>query len=235
MVTKTSSYGMSQGDQAYERIESLIAHMELKPGETMTMADLQERVSLGRTPVLEAIRKLSDDTLLEVRAGRGIKVTPIDLHRERRLLRIRRDIEVFVVELAIDNASGLVRNQLNQLARLLRELKSGSDIRPFNELDKRMDQLLLEAADEPFVERTLRPLHTTFRRLGYLYQSHLGSERTVQENIQMHMDMLDAIIERDTPKALKATHLLMDFMEEMLVPLERDLAPSYLDVNIKPF
>ncbi len=234
MSNKTAAYGMSQGEQAYERIESLIAHMELKPGESMTMADLQERVALGRTPVLEAIRKLSDDTLLEVRAGRGVRVTPIDLHRERRLLRIRRDIECFVVELAIDNASGLVRNQLHHLARMLRELKASTDIRPFNELDKRMDQLLLEAADEPFLERTLRPLHTTFRRLGYLYQSHFGNERTVHDNVQMHVDMLDAIIEHDTATALRSTHLLMDFMEEMFAPLERDLEPSYLDVGIKP-
>jgi len=231
---KTEPSCLSQGELAYERLESLIAHLELKPGTFMTMADLQSRVELGRTPVLEAIRKLSDDTLLEVRAGRGVRVTPIDLVRERRLLKIRRDVECFVVELAIENASGLVRNQMHYLERALREVESSSDLRQFNELDRRMDRLLLDAAEEPFVERTLRPLHTIFRRLGYLYQSHLGTEQTVRDNIQMHVRILQAIIDRDIGAAVSATGTLMDFMDGMFIPLERELEPSNFDVSIKP-
>lgn len=231
---KTESSGLSQGELAYERLETLIAHLELKPGAFMTMADLQERVELGRTPVLEAIRKLSDDTLLEVRAGRGVRVTPIDLVRERRLLEIRRHLECFVVGLAIDNASGLVRNQMHYLARALREVEASQDMRQFNDLDKRMDRLLLDAAAEPFVERSLRPLHTIFRRLGFLYQSHLGTDDSVQDNVQLHVNILEAIIDRDSETAVAATKRLMDFMDEMFTPLERRLEPYHFDVSIEP-
>lgn len=231
---KIKSSGLSQGELAYERLESLIAHLELKPGAFMTMADLQEHAALGRTPVLEAIRKLSDDTLLQVRAGRGVRVTPINLVRERRLLEIRRHLECFVVKLAIDNASGLVSNQMHYLARALKDVETSRDMRQFNELDKRMDQLLLDAADEPFVERSLRPLHAIFRRLGFLYQSYLGTEDSMQYNVQLHINILEAIIAHDSETGVEATMTLMDFMDEMFAPLENLLEPYHFDVSIKP-
>ena len=41
----------------------------------------------------------------------------------------------------------------------------------FNRLDRRIDQLFVAAAGEPFLEHTLRPLHTIFRRIGWIYHS----------------------------------------------------------------
>lgn len=233
-TNKSATYSKSQGNLAYDRLESSIAHMDIQPGAFMTMADLQKQVGLGRTPVLEAIRKLTDDTLLEMQAGIGIRVTPIDLAREKRLLKIRRDLECFVLEMAIENESGLVRNQMHHLVQALYEAESNNDLRRFNELDKRMDQLILEAANEPFVARTLRPLHTIFRRLGFLYQSHLGDATSINKNILIHIKILEAVLNRDAPSAISANHELMDFMHAMFEPLDRKLEPSFFDVSIKP-
>ena len=50
-------------------------------------------------------------------------------------------------------------------------MEHGADmtIDQFNAIDRRIDQLFLAAANEPFVESTLRPLHTIFRRIGWIY------------------------------------------------------------------
>ncbi|WP_280570606.1 GntR family transcriptional regulator [Chromohalobacter sp. 296-RDG] len=237
-----STKGFSQGELAYERIESLLTHMELRPGEYLTLQAVQERVGLGRTPIVEAVRKLSDDTLVEVRAGRGLKVVPIDLVRERELLSLRRDMERFAIQRTINNASPLHFSQMRRLCESLEALNlaretalTAEDIRSFNELDHRMDDLILAAASEPFLGRTLRPLHTIYRRLGFLFLTYCGTDELIHRNITLHQDVLRAILDRDYPEACKASDGLMDFAANMFPPLEMELDPSLLDASIKPF
>jgi DNA-binding GntR family transcriptional regulator len=233
--------GMSRAELAYERIETLLAHMELAPGAFLTMAELQARTGLGRMPVLEATRRLSDDTLLEVRAGRGIRVFPIDPGRERRLLRVRHDLERFAIEQACERASTLERSQMRQLASALAALIEDDTplcderIRRFNEIDRRMDRLVLKAASEPFVERTLRPLHTLFRRLGYLFLTHFGDEPLIRTNIRLHQELLEAVIAGRKPAADDVLSRLMAFAAEMMDPIETSLDPALLDAGIVPF
>ena len=44
---------------AYQRIEELLVHCELKPGQFMTMLELQHITGFGRTPVHHAVNRLS--------------------------------------------------------------------------------------------------------------------------------------------------------------------------------
>ena len=232
--------GISRAELAYERLETLLAHMELRPGAFLTMAELQTRTGLGRMPVLEATRRLSDDTLLEVRAGRGIRVLPIDLGRERRLLRVRHDLERFAIEQACARASTLERSQMRQLAAALADLTRDDAplcddrVRRFNDIDRRLDRLVLKAASEPFIERTLRPLHTLFRRLGYLFLMHFGDEPLIRTNIRLHQEMLECVIDGRIQAADEALARLMAFAGEMLDPIEKHLDPALLDAAITP-
>ncbi len=100
---------------AYERIEILIVNCELKPGRFLAMQDLQAMTGFGRTPVHQAVNRLAADTLITVRPRHGVQIAPIDLARERMLLRLRRDIERFVIRLAAERASPTNSNQLLHL------------------------------------------------------------------------------------------------------------------------
>jgi DNA-binding GntR family transcriptional regulator len=136
-------------DLAYERIEELLINCELKPGRQLTLQELQDATGLGRTPVHNAVSRLAADTLLIVLPRHGLRVAPIDLARERLLLQLRRDMERFVVRLAIERASLSHRNQMLHIERALRERRDEITLGEFNVLDRRIDQILLAAADEP--------------------------------------------------------------------------------------
>src|ERR671912_1405288 len=158
---------------AYERLEDLIVNCELKPGRFLAIQDLQELTGFSRTPVHQAVSRLSDDTLLLVRPRHGVQIAPIDLARERMLLQLRRDIERFVIRLAAERSGPSHRNQFLHIERLLRERRDSMTVEEFNVLDRRMDKLILAVAGERFVEHTVRPLHTIFRRIGWLHHTHL--------------------------------------------------------------
>ena len=154
---------------AYERIEDLLVSCELKPGRFMATHDLQTLVEFGHTPVHQAVHRLATDALLIVTPRHGIQIAPIDLTRERLLLRLRRDMERFVIRLSTEHSGASQRNQMLHIRRQLIEHGVLMSIEQFNVIDRRIDQLLLTAANEPFVASTLRPLDTIFRRIGWIY------------------------------------------------------------------
>lgn len=219
---------------AYQRLEDLLVTCELKPGRFLAMQDLQQLTGLGRTPVHQAVNRLAADTLILVRPRHGLQIAPIDLARERLLLRLRRDIERFVIQLAAERSGPSHRNQMLHLERVLRERRSELDLKGFNSLDRRIDDLILAVANEPFLEHTLRPLHTIFRRIGWIYHGHVSGHANLSGTIDCHLALLSAVANRHVDRAVACSDALMDFVEGMFDRLEEEVDPSLLDCSVEP-
>ena len=220
-------------ETAYEQIEAAIVSCELRPGTDLSMQHLQDLTGLGRTPVHHAVNRLALDTLIVVKPRQGLRIAPIDLSRERLLLSLRRDIERFVIELATERSNASHRNQMLHLSRVLTERRVGMGINEFNEIDRRIDALLLSAAGEPFLQHTLRPLHSIFRRTGWLYHRQMPEGRKLDGTIDVHLAVLNAVANRHLDAALQACDTLIAFVDEMFENLEARVDPSLLDASIK--
>ena len=221
--------------RAHEGIEERLVNCQLQPGRYLSMQELQDMVQLGRTPVHQAVTRLAEDTLLRVHARRGLQVAPIDLARERVLLQLRKDMERFVIRLAAEKSNSSHRNQMLHLKRHLRENKLTMTIDAFNAIDRRLDRLFLSAAGEPFVENTLRPLHTIFRRIGWLYHSKVAPEDGVAKTVDVHLALLDAVANCHVQQAIEASDELIAFVDRMFDVLEREIDPALLDCGLSDF
>lgn len=219
---------------AYERIEAMLIDCQLKPGRQLTVQDLQELTGFGRTPVHHAVSRLAADTLIIVRPRHGLQIAPIDLARERVLLRLRRDLERFVARLAAERAGPMHRNQMLHMARLLRDRRESMTLDAFNPLDRRIDQMILSAAGEPFLEHTLRPLHTLFRRIGYIYHSHVATPDDLSGTVDHHLALLNAIAASQGERAVAAADELVSFVDGMFDALEETVDPTLLDCSLTP-
>jgi DNA-binding GntR family transcriptional regulator len=222
----------SLADTAYVLIEDLIVHCRLAPGIDVHMAELQVIVGIGRTPVYQAVRRLAAETLLRIRPRDGLQISPIDLKRDRKLLNLRRDLDRFVVDQASEKLTGNQRNRLLRLGQTIRERRPLLDVHAFNQLDRQLDAILLDAAGEPFLDRTLRPLHTIFRRAGHVYLLHLGGQTGLDQTIDCHLALLDAVAERQRRQAITASDRLIDFADSMFDALEVGIEPGLLDASL---
>jgi DNA-binding GntR family transcriptional regulator len=223
---------LMQVDLAYESIERMLVNCQLAPGRFLPIQELQDLVGLGRTPVHQAVNRLASDTLLVVRPRHGLQIAPINLARERALLPLRRDIERFVIRLAAKRSGASQRNQMLSLLRSLREPPENLTIDRFNVIDRNIDQLLIATAGEPFVDHTLRPLHTFFRRIGWLYHTRVASGRGLERSVACHVELLDAIANRRVEQALKALDELIGFVDGMFDVLEQEIDASLLDCSL---
>lgn len=223
---------LNQVDLAYERIERLLVNCQLAPGRLLAVQDLQQMVGLGRTPVHQAVGRLASDTLLIVRPRHGLQIAPINLSRERSLLALRRDIERFVIRLAVERCGPSQRNQMLSLLRSLREPPETLTIDRFNLIDRNIDQLLIAVAGEPFVDDTLRPLHTLYRRIGWLYHTRVAPEQNLDRSVVCHIALMEAVTEGRVDEAIAALDELIGFVDSMFEVLEREIDASLLDCSL---
>ena len=219
---------------AYQRIEDLLVSCELKPGRFLTVQELQTVTGFGRTPVHNAVNQFAADTLIIIRPRHGLQIAPIDLARERLLLGLRRDIERFVVKLATDRASLSHRNQALHIERLLKEKHDSITLDEFNKLDRRIDTLLLAASGEPFLTHTLRPLHTIYRRIGFIHHRYMPGQTDLSGTIDRHIVILTAFANRHVDRAVAATDALVDLVDAMFEGMESGIDPRLLDCSIEP-
>src|SRR5215217_7928573 len=66
-------------EKAYQAISGAIARLDLKPGEALTQDRLARWLSISRTPVREALRRLEQDGIIQTAPGRGLVVTELTL------------------------------------------------------------------------------------------------------------------------------------------------------------
>jgi DNA-binding GntR family transcriptional regulator len=216
---------------AYDRIEDLIVHCRVAPGASITTNALQDLVKLGRTPVHQAVRRLAAETLIRIRPRDGLQISPIDLQRDRRLLQLRREMDRFVAELATERLDANQRNRLLRLGATMVARRREMDVHEFNTYDRQLDAILLNASAEPFLDRTLRPLHTIFRRAGHVHLTHLGGAAGLDRTIECHLALLSAVVDRNTKGAKSASDTLVDFAQSMFDSLEGNIDPALLDAG----
>lgn len=231
---KARSNGTNLAGLAYDRLEELIVSCVLRPGQLLSIQHLQEHIGLGRTPIHQAVSRLAADTLIIIRPRHGLQIAPVDLARERTLLQLRRDLERFVVRLATERCDASDRNQMLHIAALLRHSAKGMTLEVFNRLDRRMDHLFIEAAREPFLEHILRPLHTLFRRTGWIYHTHVRPDAGLARTAECHLAILDAVASRRVRDAVAAADRLVSFSDSMFDALGAGVDPGLFHCNLDP-
>ena len=165
-------------------------------------------------------------SLQDIQAMTGLGRTPIH-HAVNQLaadtlivIRPRHGLQIAPIDLARE--------------RLLRERRDTLTLPEFNTLDRRIDGMVLAAAGEPFLEHTLRPLHTIFRRIGFIYHNHMPRQIGLAGTIDHHLAVLNAIATRHADRATAASDALIGFVDGMFDEMEAAIDPSLLDCSVEP-
>jgi DNA-binding GntR family transcriptional regulator len=89
-------------DLAYRRIRALVLEGEIVPGSRLGQAELAERLGISRTPVREALRRLTGEGLAEFVPNRGFRAAELGLDGVRRRLEVRLLLEPGIARLAAE-------------------------------------------------------------------------------------------------------------------------------------
>jgi DNA-binding GntR family transcriptional regulator len=183
----------SLADKAYHEIRGLIVSLELAPGAVIDERELIERLEIGRTPVREALRRLSHERLVEVYPRRGMFVTGVDVRELARLSEVREVLEPEAARLAAERATDADRQAL---AVLLSELEAGGS--ELMDLDERIHRAVYRAAHNDLLEATLEQYYVLALRI---WSIALDRAHELEEAVEAHRSLLEAIRAGDGERA----------------------------------
>ncbi len=191
--------------QAYRHLERLIVTLELPPGSATTETALIARVGLGRTPMREAIQRLAWEGFLEIRPRSGISVAALHPGDWLKVVDARRGVEITLARSAARLATPQQSRDVERAAESMRDAAAEGDADAFMAADRRADEAIAQASDNPFAVRFAAPLQTHSRRFWFRYQRS-GDLLAAAEH---HIRLLKAIASHDEDAAARHADRLM--------------------------
>jgi DNA-binding GntR family transcriptional regulator len=184
-------------DKAYQLIRQRIITLELPPLSAIDEQALMEDLQLGRTPIREALQRLSSEGLVFFAPRRGMFVADISITDLQKIFELRLILEGFCARLAAQRATP---EQLASMESIIDELERvpDGDSRGLMVIDERFHELLYEAGDNKFLADILNRLHALSFRLWYLVLERLGDVRPAMEQ---HIAISEALQARDGARA----------------------------------
>jgi len=194
--------------RAYLAIEYRIVTLAFRPGAILTEKTILEAVGFGRTPVREAIQRLTLEGLTEVHPRLGVKIAEIRPEDYPRAIEPRLTLEPLLARSAARYAGPHDREIIRSNMEAMLDWARKGDVLGFLQQDKALDEAISNAAANPFLPRILAPLQIHSRRFWYQYHGTEG----LMDAAQGHAAMCEAIIAGDSERAYDATRELMEYL-----------------------
>jgi len=184
---------------AYQAIKYKIISLELPPGSVVDELSLRTELGLGRTPIREALQRLSMEKLVTIVPRRGTFVTQIGLTDLQRLSEARLVLETQAARLACRRGTQAHWQQMEEVLDQL-DSDAATDNDAMIAADEACHHIMYEAADNEFLQDTLVALYALSLRLWYYAISQIGGMR---EAVLEHRRILDALRAGDEEQAAR--------------------------------
>lgn len=206
--------------QVTRALRHAIVTMQLSPGEMLSEQDLAGRFGVSRSPVREALIKLSEAGLVRVLPQRGTQVVKISQAGVEDARFIREAVECAIVSDAALKASPSMLAELNASLTRQRRAQRSISTEEFLSLDEEFHRLLAETAGRPAAWQMIEDIKPQMDRVRFLDMAQATPRHIV---IAQHVVIVDAIKSRDPAAAEKA---MRNHLSEILRSLP-ELAAQY--------
>lgn len=183
-----------------------ILSLELPPGSMLSRGDLQSYYAVSSSPIRDALIRLQEEGLVEIRPQARTRVSRIDLAQAREAHFLRSTLERAVVrQLAQQPVSGLA-DQLDHIIALQKDQVKAGDFRAFAQLDLEFHRALFSASHHLGLFEVIRRESIHIDRLRAL---HLPMGDKAQQILSDHAAIAAAIGSgiADEAEAAVARHL----------------------------
>lgn len=212
-------------DKVYKSLLDAISAGVLAPGERITQEDLAEKLNVSRSPILQALRLLKKDGLLEEAPGRGLVVVQLDPIRIGHLYQVRGSLDALAARLASIRKAKISSN----LIKAGRRAAESNDVNALIEADTAFHKAIYEASGNPFIIEAAMMHWIHLRRvMGAVHQYQLGRSGIWDE----HNSIVKAIHDGNAELAASLSEKHTDLARESLIHTlnNNDITPIRMKV-----
>ncbi len=185
--------------KAYQILKSMIIERQLLPGDKIPQEKLAEDLGISRTPLINALKFLEHEKLVQSIPRRGFFVRLFDKAEMISIFELRELLEGLSARRACQNITDREIDQLKGFFRQFAGMKDIADIKAYAREDRRFHNLLTGIGAKEFLKSILE----TYNIISISYQTVLseGLVRSPNETIHEHLAIIEAISNRDADSA----------------------------------
>jgi DNA-binding GntR family transcriptional regulator len=192
--------GGRPADRAYAWIRDRIFAGRFAPGAHLKEEELAARIGVSRSPVRDALRRLSGEGMVAMERDRGTYVNEFTREEIDEIFQLRAALEAYGAALAAQRMTPAVADRLDALAAKMEALerKKGADVfSRFSLLNNEFHRTILATAGSRRLESLLEPLLSipVFLLKHYNWR---GVEVDIKRSNVEHRELIDALRARDT-------------------------------------
>lgn len=161
---------MSQDNMdIYSTLLDRIIELEYPPGELLNEKKLIEEFKVSRTPIREALLKLSEKGFVKLVPRVGTYILQVDIRDIKYAYEVKKNLEVLACELAAEKASEEQTKELVTIAERIETYSSQSDYKKYIHDDYLFRKIIRDASQNPFLQNYLEELNKkTMRFVNYI-------------------------------------------------------------------
>lgn len=182
----------TKSQRAYVEVRKAIVTHSLPANTPLDESYLQSQFAVGRTPLREALKRLSHEGLLIWSAHQAPTVRDIGLHEMQSLYETRRMLEPTIAAMAARRATADDHKRIKACNETLIESSLSGDIYGSVESDFALHTAIAQATQNRFLADASIALNLQSLRMWYRNQTVHGI-RTVHET---HTDLVEAILKQ---------------------------------------
>jgi len=201
-------------EQAYDYLKEKILSGEFEQGVIYSETKLAEDIEISRTPVRDALHRLSQDGFIDILPSKGFRIHKVTPHDVIETYQIRCAIEGYCALMIGREASfERAKETLKQLESLLEQqiniINTTADIEKFVDVDYSFHQLIVAYMEnEGFNELFYKHMH---RIRSFAIESFEEPER-LNDTLQEHKNIYNAMLQGDVAHIYEIT---MEHMESL--------------------
>ncbi|SSW67859.1 GntR family transcriptional regulator [Achromobacter agilis] len=182
-------------DEVYRVLLDAISDGSLAPGTRLTQEEIAEQFAVSRSPVLQALRLLKKDGLVQDAPGRGVLVAPLDLEWIGKLYEVRGALDALAAKLAVQRGAHIDKGLIAQGQKASRS----KNVKSMIDADIAFHNAVYQASGNSLIADSAHLHWVHLRRvMGAVLQSSEQRESIWQE----HAAIADAINAGDEARAV---------------------------------
>lgn len=205
--------------KVYKNIKAMLIEIVLSPGSQLCEQDLANRLGVSRTPVREALQRLSHEGWVQIGDKKRILVCPVSVEDIEELFQLRSIFEPCAAREAV--AKGRARILAAQLDDVVEKMCAKlNDRTAFAQLDMQFHSYLMSNIGSSRLDRFLQTLHEEISRLASMNLTDKNRPATV---IQEHFKMVDAFWKKDIDQIIGAiSEHLQKSKDALMIKINRN-------------
>ena len=185
-------------DQMYDLIRNLVLTGKIGPGEVVDEKLIAAELKVSRTPVREAVKKLSDEHLIDVIAQSGTRAALIDRHEVEQAYIIRRALEMESAGQAARHMTNAHADALSDILMVHARAIERKDYVLAIATDDKFHKYISEISNLPRLWRAVEISKAQLDRCRYMMLPRPGEGKAT---LKEHREIIRALASGDPEKA----------------------------------